>query len=188
MAKANKVELQEPIESQLLGGEELEQTASLPSYLAEGPSWFSAEEKVAATGGNVVKVLQGKEALAFLGLPTNRPLGVMKVGDLERIKHRFDGLLKQKAFKDPGKFFGAIHIRIWNKQNIDLGLSSETKIVGKETRPHPFTGTVGRYTGELATGKVLEDFLPDVKNSTKPKQFVVQLVSVAVTEEISQYV
>ncbi len=125
------------------------------------------------------KKLEGAEAMAFLNLPP-RQFNLLKKGDLHRIRWKFKDWFEQIVRENkPGRnenklFWDNIRVRVVNKQ-----------YAGKETRGIPSLGVApGTYNGDILTGEAIKTFLPETSRSNADGKFIVQLLSIKVSEEL----
>ena len=142
------------------------------------------EEEILNDPSRVVKTLQGAEACAFLGVPYRcGKLGdkaftsVLRQWDHRKIGKKFKALTEEylSEGKSPKKlFWDNITIRVWRKKNLFKRSGSGTLS----------TATPQLYNGDVYTGHAIQIFLPNVKNSQRPNDYIVELVSVKVTEDM----
>lgn len=148
----------------------------------------------------VTKVLNGVEAMEFLGLP-NRPLCYLTKGDASVIKDKFEALFREwnkrnyhdgnLKINEDAHFWSRIKVRVWKKQNIErfeFDGGAPVKVVGQQTAGCPTLGIEGgEYTGDLMDGKSLTTFLSEYKNSERPNDYFVQLERIEVTEDMEKH-
>lgn len=182
MAKAKQ-----DLESQLLGDDEQtlkrvslqELEAADEMDVADEGLIFFNEDGTMGRASKSFKKLEGKEAMAFLSLPT-RDYNRLKKGDLSRIRWKFKDLFEQwikenKQGRNEDKlFWNQIRVRVINKAN-----------VGKMTRECPAAGVeAAPYNGDIYTGDAIKNFLPETNYSNAGDKYILQLLSIVVTEEL----
>lgn len=175
------------LESQLLGGDEQsnkkvslqELQAADDLEVGEDGVLFFNEDGTMGRSSKVVKKLEGSEAMVFLGLKP-RQYNILKKGDLSLIRWKFKHLFEQWIKENkPGRtedhlFWNQIRVRVTNKSN-----------VGKLTRGCPSIGLEpSAYNGDIYTGDAIKNFLPETKYSNAADQYILQLLSIVVTEEL----
>lgn len=174
------------IESQLLGDEiepkrisvqELE--AALAMEVSDEETLFFNEDGTVGRNAKTTKKLEKAEAMAFLNLPT-RKHNVMRKGDLSLIRWKFKGLFEKWILENqPGRnedklFWDQMRVRVINK-----------KQAGLPTRGCPSAGIApGVYSGDILTGEAVKAFLPETRFSNAGDDYIVQLLSMTVTEEL----
>lgn len=125
--------------------------------------------------------LEGPEAMAYL-------LGVVRANnqlvhlDHARITKRFRPLSEAEDKNE--EFWRNITIRVWNTKNISKDTASITYKDGDEYLRHDG----GKYKGDTFDGRALEGFVPNIAHSPKHNEYRVQIVSVRVSEAMSQHV
>jgi len=146
---------------------------------AEEDTLFFNEDGVIERQLRKTKKLEGKEAMSFLDLPL-RPLNRLKKGDLSRIRNKFKDLFERWIKENkPGRnedklFWNQIRVKVWNKAN-----------AGKYARGCPSAGIEpALYNGDIFTGEAIKAFLPETKYSNAGDQYILQLLSIVVNEEL----
>lgn len=182
MVKAKK-----NLETQLLGDSEesLKRVSIQQLELADEmessdeDTLFFNEDGVIERQTKITKKLEGKAAMEFLNLPT-RPLNRLKKGDLSRIRWKFKDLFEKwvkenKQGRSEDKlFWNQIRVKVWNKAN-----------AGLLTRGCPSAGIEpALYNGDIYTGEAIKTFLPETRYSNAGDQYILQLLSIVVTEEL----
>lgn len=173
------------LETQLLGEEGLKRVSLQELELADEMEssdeevLFFNEDGVMERQKKTTKKLEGRDAMEFLNLPT-RPLNRLKKGDLNRIRIKFKDLFERwikenKQGRNEDKlFWNQIRVKVWNKAN-----------AGLLTRGCPTLSIEpALYNGDIYTGEAIKTFLPETRYSNAGDQYILQLLSIVVTEEL----
>lgn len=182
MAKAKR-----DLEAQLLGGESLKpekvsiQQLELEDQMDQGDDGliFFNEDGTMGRESLPTRKLEGAEAMLFLNLPA-RKFNRLTKGDLSRIRWKFKDLFEKwiKENKDGRNenklFWDQIRVRVINKNNVGK-MTKGSKAAGIEPAP---------YQGDIYTGEAIKAFLPETRFSNADGQYILQLLSIVVTEEL----
>lgn len=174
------------VEAQLLGGEQelkrvsvQEIEAALAMEVSDEEVLFFNEDGTIDRETQAERKIEGAEAMRFLNLP-ERKYNILRKGDLSRIRWKFKDLFEKwisenKPKRDENRlFWDKIRVRVINKKN-----------AGQATRACPAAGVpAGKYTGDILTGEAIKAFLPESKYSNAGDDYIVQLLSITVTEEV----
>lgn len=140
---------------------------------------FFNEDGTMGRNSQTVKKLEGAEAMVFLNLKP-RQYNILKKGDLSKIRIKFKDLFERwikenkQGRNEDRLFWDQIRVRVTNKAN-----------VGKMTRECPSAGIeAAPYNGDIYTGDAIKNFLPETKYSNAADQYILQLLSIVVTEEL----
>lgn len=134
------------------------------------------EDGLLTRQSGIVKTLEGAEAASFLGVPTRKSM-ILQRGDYARIHRKFKPLLKEytaRGLSTSRLFWKNITVRVFKRSEI-----------GKVTSMGAVSGvTPKRYAGTIFDGTALKIYLSEVKSSTRSQDYIVQLLSVKVTEDM----
>jgi hypothetical protein len=180
MAKAKQ-----DLESQFFGEETIKRVSVQELELAdqlevsEDETLFFNEDGTMGRSTKATKRLEGAAAMEFLNLPP-RQYNRLRKGDLSRIRWKFKDLFElwikeNKRGRNENKlFWDQIRVRVINKTE-----------AGKPTRGVPSLGIEpGVNNGQIFSGEAIKTFLPETKYSNAGDQYILQLLSIVVTEEL----
>ena len=153
--------------------------ATLAMEVSQEDILFFNDDGTIGRNEQVRQLFEGRNAMKFLGLP-ERPHNVLTKGDLSRIRWKFKSAFDKwisenvKGRNENSLFWDQMRVRVVNK-----------KYAGKPTRACPAAGIpAGVYTGDILTGEAIKTFLPETVYSNAKDNFIIQLLSISVTEEL----
>lgn len=153
--------------------------AAMSMEVSQEDVLFFNDDGTVSRNEQVKKLIEGREAMKFLGLP-ERKFNVLTKGDLSRIRWKFKAAFdkwiaeNKKGRNENSLFWDQIRVRVTNRN-----------YAGKPTRACPAAGIpAGVYTGDILTGEAIKTFLPETRYSNADGNFIIQLLSISVTEEL----
>ncbi len=176
MANSKKPNLEEAV---------LDEALSLDTMFVDPYLSLNSDEDEEFGNNKVMKELKGEELCRFLGIKA-KPHFYLARKDIKMIHAKFGRFFKQliQAGKDVDKhFWNHINVRVYNKRSLE-SVTLE-KITGKMTG----SGISSKakpveYAGAINKGSVILDYLAQVKNATKHREYLICLVSMNITEDM----
>jgi hypothetical protein len=139
---------------------------------------FFDEYGIPARRLKATRTLYGADAFRAMGLRP-REHDILKRGDQITMYRKFKLLLneyKGKGLDLDDYFWRHIKVRVWKKANI-----------GQKTAATQWCKPA-KYMGDIMDGSCLTSYLSVIRHAVKPQDYIIQLISVTLTEDLEEYV